>query len=45
MLRYISDRIAPVVGPPKPPPALRATWQLPDLGSVHPIAIERQSNT
>jgi hypothetical protein len=25
LLRYISDRIAPVIGPPKPPPALQAT--------------------
>jgi hypothetical protein len=25
LLRYISDRIAPVIGPPKPPPALPAT--------------------
>ena len=25
MLRYISDRIAPVIGPPEPPPALPAT--------------------
>jgi len=25
MLRYISDRIAPVIGPPRPPPALQAT--------------------
>lgn len=25
LLRYISDRIAPVIGPPKPPPALVAT--------------------
>ena len=23
MLRYISDRTAPVIGPPKPPPAAR----------------------
>jgi hypothetical protein len=25
LLRYISDRIAPVIGPPKPPAALPAT--------------------
>ena len=25
LLRYISDRIAPVIGPPKPPTALPAT--------------------
>ncbi|MFN7483004.1 MAG: hypothetical protein ACK5T3_10270, partial [Betaproteobacteria bacterium] len=25
LLRCISDRIAPVIGPPKPPPALQAT--------------------
>ena len=25
MLRYISDRIAPVIGPPRPPPALQTT--------------------
>jgi hypothetical protein len=25
LLRYISDRISPVIGPPKPPPALPAT--------------------
>ena len=25
LLRYISDRIAPVIGPPRPPPRLAAT--------------------
>lgn len=25
LLRYISDRIAPVIGPPRPPPALKVT--------------------
>lgn len=25
LLRYISDRIAPVIGPPNPPPVLPAT--------------------
>ena len=25
LLRYISERIAPVIGPPRPPPALPAT--------------------
>ncbi len=25
LLRYVSDRIAPVIGPPKPPPAMLAT--------------------
>jgi hypothetical protein len=25
LLRYISDRIAPIIGPPKPPPRLAAT--------------------
>jgi hypothetical protein len=25
LLRYVSDRIAPVVGPPPPPPGLSAT--------------------
>ncbi len=32
LLRYISDRIAPIIGPPKPPAALPATGSLPDLG-------------
>ncbi len=25
LLRYVSDRIAPIIGPPKPPPRLAAT--------------------
>ena len=32
LLRYISDRIAPVIAPSRPPPALPAMGQLPDLG-------------
>lgn len=32
LLRHIGDRIAPVIGPPKPSAALPATGQLADLG-------------
>jgi len=32
LLRYIGERIAPAIGPPKPPQALAATGYLPDLG-------------
>ena len=34
LLRGVSDRVAPVIGPPRPPPCLPATGQLPDLGSM-----------
>ncbi|MDO9284755.1 MAG: transposase [Aquabacterium sp.] len=34
LLRYISDRIAPVIRSPKPGQGLPLTGQLPDLGSV-----------
>jgi hypothetical protein len=32
LLRYISDRIAPAIGPPRPAQGLPATGELPDLG-------------
>lgn len=32
MLRYTSDRVAPVTGPPRPPPRLAAAGELPDSG-------------
>ena len=32
MLRYISDRIAPIIGPPKAQPALQAKGYLPNFG-------------
>ena len=32
LLRYISDRIAPVIGPPRPAQGLPLTGSLPDLG-------------
>jgi hypothetical protein len=31
MVRCIRDRIAPVIGPPRPPPALPATGELPNF--------------
>lgn len=36
LLRHISNRIAPVVKLPQPPPGLPAAGQLPDSGSVVP---------
>ena len=36
LLRYISDRIAPVMGPFRPPVELAVLGLLPDLGSVAP---------
>jgi hypothetical protein len=32
LLRYVSDKIAPMLGPFRPPMGLLATGQLPDLG-------------
>lgn len=34
-IRYNSDQIAPIIGPPRPPPPLQALWQPSDLGSLH----------
>ena len=50
LLRYVSDRIAPVVAPSRPLPSLPATRKLPDLGSIgvwrrqHPLSCGHMRN-